>query len=109
MRGCPDIADERRLQIAVLSTFGKVRPERHLRPVGRMNGRNAELVSDIVEEVVAVEDDVGLVDREDRARVEPRVSRQVAMREDRDESRDAGKMCAGFTLPIGLRIRSITP
>jgi hypothetical protein len=66
-------------------------------------------VSDVVQEIVAVEDHVCLMDREDRAGCELWICRQVPMGVDRDEPRDVFKMGPGFTLLGASAIRTIAP
>jgi hypothetical protein len=58
----------------------------------------SELVSDIVEKVVAIVDDVGLVDGEHRARGWSWCSREVAVREDRYEAGNSRQVSSGFCL-----------
>lgn len=67
-----------------------------------MKARKTELVNDVVEEVVAVEDDVCLVDREDRAGDELRICCQVPMREDRDKPWHAGKLVTALRSLVSL-------
>lgn len=80
-----------------------------MRSVGWVEGRDAELVGDVVEDVVAVKDYVGLMDREDRAGCELGVRRHKPMREHRDKSRNMGKMLSGFMFPIVFPIGPSTP
>jgi hypothetical protein len=82
-----------------VESIGQIGPERNVCAfVRRMQWRSLEFVRDVVEELVAVEDDVGLIHREDRTRDVRRIRRQVAMPEHRDESRDLRKLAPGPVL-----------
>jgi len=63
-----------------------------------MKRGDVELVGHVVQEVVAVVDHVGLVDREHRTRNVLGVRREVAMREDGHESRNPSEVSASVTL-----------
>lgn len=100
----------RELQVSVFNSLGQILPERDVCASWRWVQRgDLQLVGNVVEEVVAVVDDVGLVHRENGAWLKLGKDSEVPMGEERRKSGNPRQMGTRQTLSLGVVVGAVVP